>query len=228
MMSSYQLVTEVWLGTKWKAKYYLPTKERLSELVTGRASALEFIVIPMIACFIVKVDRVLVKVWGCQGPTKNQVFGQCSHHVTPFGEKCGPWRVGLAGKVGALGNTRDSHLSVTSAAPHWPEQPSLSWEQKGGKPVSKPSHHWSISCSDLTMTDPCCLTALWLRLPPLLTVQRLIFRWNLLYLIKETWSHLVDVDELLNLNTVSFLLRSQIWGLEVWVSRIEKNPFLPL
>ena len=37
----------------------------------------------------------------------------------------------------------------------------------------------------------------------------------------------MDVDELLNLNTVSFLLRSQIWGLEVWVSRIEKNPFLP-
>ena len=26
--------------------------------------------------------------------------------------------------------------------------------------MSKPSHHWSISCSDLTMTDPCCLTAL--------------------------------------------------------------------
>lgn len=74
--------------------------------------------IPMIACFIVKVDRVLVKVWGCQGPTKNQVFGQCSHHVTPFGENCGPWRVGLAGKIGALGNTRDSHLSVSSAAPH--------------------------------------------------------------------------------------------------------------
>lgn len=31
--------------------------------MTGRASALEFIVLLMIACFIVKVGRVLLKVW---------------------------------------------------------------------------------------------------------------------------------------------------------------------
>ena len=123
MMSSYQLVTEVWLGTKWKAKHYPPTKERVSELVTGGGavlwSSLSYL---WLLVLLLKWTGSLLR-FGCQGPTKNQVFGQCSHHATPFGENCGPWRMGLAGKIGALGNTRDSHLSVSSAAP--PDQSSL-------------------------------------------------------------------------------------------------------
>lgn len=158
-MSSYQLVTEVWLGTKWKAKRYPPTTERVSELVSGRASALEFIVILMTARFVVKVARVLVKVWVLRSHEESSVWTVFPPRDTIWG-KLWTLESGPSRKNWGTEQHQGQSFECKQRCSPWPEQPSLSWEQKWGKPVSELSHHWSISCSDLTMTDPCCLTAL--------------------------------------------------------------------